>query len=369
MLADMIICQLPSPPMAQRYRIEALYAGNISDSYGQGITKCDPNAPLMVYTSRIVQEKDKRTDASKDKTVLARVLSGSMRAGRKIRVLDQDFFMGENECVYTDIVQFRDGKKRDVRTGDLVVLESSGQWKPVGATITGVEDIGASLLKPPRYLKFPNAQSTKDIDKKVGIIWDERFISGHIPYNNKNEIPDRTNKIMESLRVQGLLPRCKTMRPTNSATLDDVALVHTPEYINSVKDICAITDTEMRNDEAGAKFGDLYLSKKSFKTALLAAGAAIEVVEKVIKKELDSAFAIVRPPGHHAEANKGMGFCVFNNVAVAASVVLGRLIGTYIMEMERRRRSWVTPMCWCLTYTGILLLELEIVGKSYVRRI
>ncbi|XP_026384109.1 histone deacetylase 18-like [Papaver somniferum] len=111
------------------------------------------------------------------------------------------------------------------------------------------------------------------------------------------------------------------MRPAKFAAAEDIALVHTPEYINSIKHTCSLPDDD-RNEYASKIFDDVYLTRKSYETALLAAGAVIEVAEKVVKKELDSAVALVRPPGHHAEAETAMGFCIFNNVAVATAVLL-----------------------------------------------
>jgi acetoin utilization deacetylase AcuC-like enzyme len=63
---------------------------------------------------------------------------------------------------------------------------------------------------------------------------------------------------------------------------------------------------------------DNRLCRDTFETAMLAAGGVIDTVERVMKGEIDNAFCAVRPPGHHAEANRVMGFCFFNNIAIAA---------------------------------------------------
>ncbi|WP_328588616.1 class II histone deacetylase [Ureibacillus acetophenoni] len=85
---------------------------------------------------------------------------------------------------------------------------------------------------------------------------------------------------------------------------------HTESYIDKVKEL----------SEAG--FGDAgelaLVGKGSYEIALLSAGGAIKAVESVVNGEVDNAYALTRPPGHHAEADKGMGFCLFNNVAIAA---------------------------------------------------
>ncbi len=94
------------------------------------------------------------------------------------------------------------------------------------------------------------------------------------------------------------------------ATLDAVKEVHTPSYVDRVARIAA----------SGGDWldGDTVVSSPSMDAALRAAGGAIEAARAVAAGELSSAFVAVRPPGHHATAGHGMGFCLFNNVALAA---------------------------------------------------
>jgi acetoin utilization deacetylase AcuC-like enzyme len=109
-----------------------------------------------------------------------------------------------------------------------------------------------------------------------------------------------------------------TLIPPRRATEVDLARVHTPEYIEKI-----------RNMGAGELDPDTYLSEGTFDAALHAAGAVMEAIDRCNKGELERAFCAVRPPGHHAEADQGMGFCIFNNVAVGAryaqSVGYGRV--------------------------------------------
>ncbi len=94
-----------------------------------------------------------------------------------------------------------------------------------------------------------------------------------------------------------------------SATVTQVAAIHAVRYIDQVKAI----------SEHGGGYLDVdtILSQNSYDAALMAAGGALTAVDAVLG-EYDSAFALVRPPGHHALPNRGMGFCIFNNIAIAA---------------------------------------------------
>ncbi|TQE01582.1 hypothetical protein C1H46_012812 [Malus baccata] len=97
--------------------------------------------------------------------------------------------------------------------------------------------------------------------------------------------------------------------------------VHTKKHVDLIRNISSKQFNSRRNRIA-SKFNSIYLNEGSSEAAYLAAGSAIEVVERVAKGELDSAVAIIRPPGHHAEQDEAMGFCLYNNVAIAASVLL-----------------------------------------------
>jgi acetoin utilization deacetylase AcuC-like enzyme len=83
--------------------------------------------------------------------------------------------------------------------------------------------------------------------------------------------------------------------------------VHTREYIEKIKTF-----------GSGELDPDTYVSEGTLDAALHAAGAVMEAVERCKKGEIDRAFCAIRPPGHHAEADRGMGFCIFNNVAIGA---------------------------------------------------
>jgi acetoin utilization deacetylase AcuC-like enzyme len=99
------------------------------------------------------------------------------------------------------------------------------------------------------------------------------------------------------------------------ATHEQVARVHLPALIKSIEEVC-------RQGPGIIDHAPTYITQTSYQDALLAAGGVIECTRAVLNKHAQNAFAIVRPPGHHAEPHRAMGFCIFNNIAVAAQEAL-----------------------------------------------
>jgi acetoin utilization deacetylase AcuC-like enzyme len=139
------------------------------------------------------------------------------------------------------------------------------------------------------------------------VLCDERFL-GHDPGPEHPEAPSRLRSVLRALDP---LPSGATLRrPTREATRDELLRVHAAAYVDEVVSL---------RGRSGALDGETLLSEGSVDAALLAAGASIELVDALKEGHAASGFALVRPPGHHAEADRGMGYCIFNNVAVAAA--------------------------------------------------
>ena len=123
-------------------------------------------------------------------------------------------------------------------------------------------------------------------------------------------------------RLDELIPKLDSFQAekleATPAKPEEIARVHLPRLINGLERVC-------REQAPGIiDYAPTFVTQTSFEDAMLAAGATLACTRAVIAGEAQNAFAIVRPPGHHAEPNKAMGFCLFNNIAIAARDALAQ---------------------------------------------
>jgi acetoin utilization deacetylase AcuC-like enzyme len=143
----------------------------------------------------------------------------------------------------------------------------------------------------------------------VGLVSHPRCLE-HFAGPAHPERPDRLSAVLERLRADGLTAQLAGLE-ASEADIECIQAVHETAYVESVIAACA-------TGRAMVDQGDTYVSSESHRAALRAAGGTIDACRKVLAGEWTSAFCAVRPPGHHAEEQGAMGFCLYNNVAVAA---------------------------------------------------
>jgi len=146
---------------------------------------------------------------------------------------------------------------------------------------------------------------------KSGLVYDPIYLEHDTGSHVENS--QRLVAIMSHLEETGLINQA-TMLPPRPASVEELEMVHIPEYISQIQN----------KAEGGGGWldPDTVMCPKSYEVALYAAGGVLAAVEAVMKGEVNSAFALVRPPGHHATRNRAMGFCIFNNIAIAAKFAL-----------------------------------------------
>jgi acetoin utilization deacetylase AcuC-like enzyme len=132
----------------------------------------------------------------------------------------------------------------------------------------------------------------------------------HEPDGDHPESPKRLDAVMESVRALERRSRLTVVAP-RPATEDEILRVHTPDYLKLVR-------AEVGGGRRTLSTGDTEISSGSLGAALAAAGAVVSAVDAVAGGRARHAFCAVRPPGHHASPARGMGFCVFNNIAIGA---------------------------------------------------
>lgn len=148
---------------------------------------------------------------------------------------------------------------------------------------------------------------------KVGYVYSPVFLkhsaAGH------PEAPQRLEAILQVWEDTGLLARLVALEPT-AASDERLLRVHSQKHVNTIL---------QAHRRGGVQIdADTYMNEFSREAAYLAAGAAMNAVDAVMTGIVDSAFSLARPPGHHATRDLAMGFCLFNNIAVAAQYAIDR---------------------------------------------
>lgn len=150
---------------------------------------------------------------------------------------------------------------------------------------------------------------------RVGFVYHPDYLL-HAASFEHPESPARLLAIVEHLASNGLADRMVSLSP-GYPDESDILRVHDPDYLRKLEAACRRGDTTLDAE-------DTYLCRNSYTIALLSAGGAIAGAEAVATGTVRRAFCAVRPPGHHADRHTGMGFCLLNNVAIAARYLQAR---------------------------------------------
>ncbi|XP_070571561.1 histone deacetylase 6-like [Ptychodera flava] len=152
----------------------------------------------------------------------------------------------------------------------------------------------------------------------TGFIYDERMLKHGSVYDSepgKSEHPQRISSCYEHLKECGLIDRCQQV-PGRVATIEELTMLHSEEYVDLMKRTSQMSTEELQ--KLAESYDSVCLSPDTFETASVAAGSVISLAEQIATGKIRNGFAIVRPPGHHAQRDIACGYGYFNNVALAA---------------------------------------------------
>lgn len=147
----------------------------------------------------------------------------------------------------------------------------------------------------------------------TGLVFDEVYLAHETGFHPENR--ERLRRTVEHLKKVGLWERVKRVEP-RKATVEELCYVHSKNYIEDVERFCA--------KGGGHLDADTVACERSYEAALYAAGGLLQASDAVMNGEIANAFCLLRPPGHHALPDRAMGFCLFNNIAIAAKYLQKR---------------------------------------------
>ncbi len=168
---------------------------------------------------------------------------------------------------------------------------------------------------------------------RTGLVWHERYMwhdtgnyAGVLPAGGVLEPDEHTENPGTKRRIKNLLDATGVTEqlvaiPPRAATAAELAYVHTPDYVAAIQEMSEALGGDARID---LPYGHTPFGAGSYDIAALAAGGVIEAVDAIIEGRVDNAYALVRPIGHHAEPDTGLGFCIFNNAAIGVRHAMRR---------------------------------------------
>jgi len=168
--------------------------------------------------------------------------------------------------------------------------------------------IALAVVSPPENLSGATAKTTVG----TGFVYDAIYLK-HDTGAGHPERPERLTAILDRLEQKGVLKDLVRLKPA-AASLEWITVVHTPEYVERVRKSCQAGTGYVDTPDAPA-------SQDSYAVALNAAGGVLSAIDAVMDGTVKNAFCAIRPPGHHALKDHAMGFCLFNNVAIAAKYI------------------------------------------------
>jgi len=175
--------------------------------------------------------------------------------------------------------------------------------------------------------------TNKTKKRKIGFCFDERMLLHRDSKHVHQECPERAMSVYINLVLKELTNKLVRIQ-CEEAKEEDLLLVHTKEYIDKIKEISENNSKNKNVTNHNLSEKDSYDNFATFESAKLATGSLIEICKNILSKKIEHGYAIIRPPGHHADMSTAKGFCIFNSVAVAVKYILNKNNKTKIAVLD-----------------------------------
>ena len=175
--------------------------------------------------------------------------------------------------------------------------------------------------------------TNKTKKRKIGFCFDERMLLHRDSKHVHQECPERAMSVYINLVLKELTNKLVRIQ-CEEAKEEDLLLVHTKEYIDKIKEISENNSKNKNVTNHNLSEKDSYDNFATFESAKLATGSLIEICKNILSKKIEHGYAIIRPPGHHADMSTAKGFCIFNSVAAAVKYILNKNNKTKIAVLD-----------------------------------
>ena len=192
----------------------------------------------------------------------------------------------------------------------------------ISSTIGSLTDEMGKLNLNDQSSILSTKSKSKNEKRKIGFCFDERMLLHRDSKHVHQECPERAMSVYINLVLKELIQKLIRI-PCEEAKEEDILRVHTKEYLDKIKSISENSkDKKVTNHNLSEK--DSYDNYATFESASLASGSLISICKNVLSKKIEHGYAIIRPPGHHADMSTAKGFCIFNSVAIAVKYILNK---------------------------------------------
>ena len=182
-------------------------------------------------------------------------------------------------------------------------------------------------------ISMTSSTSNRSKKRKIGFCFDERMLLHRDSKHIHQECPERAMSVYINLVLKELTNKLVRIQ-CEEAKEEDILLVHTKEYIDKIKEISENNSKNKNITNHNLSEKDSYDNFATFESAKLASGSLIEICKNVLSKKIEHGYAIIRPPGHHADMSTARGFCIFNSVAIAVKYILNKNNKTKIAVLD-----------------------------------